>query len=204
MPRPIPASILRSLYSKNSDKSLLCALKIDADNEDPIFLVNNEVDVEYLGQIYTNARFTVVLPDDNDSAIPTSTIVFADIQNQFLDLVRNYDQIKIQVNIIAATVSGEIHLSQSMSDTTYITADATLYTADATIFNSDYTGNTPIEYKKDMTIETYDTKIGPYNMIMSNANGDASTATFSISIDDVGQYAFPKGTFNSTDFPGIY
>ena len=204
MPRPIPASILRSLYSKNSDKSLLCALVVTPDSDSPIYLVNNEVDVQYEGQIYTNARFTIVLPDDNDSAIPTSTIVFADIQNQFLDLIRNYDQIRVQVVIIAAKVDGEIYLKQSMSDTTYITADNVDYTADATFFNDSYEGPTQFNYGKYENIETYETKIGPYNMIMSNANGDASTATFSISIDDVGQYSFPKGRFNSTDFPALY
>tara|TARA_R110000782_G_scaffold270483_1_gene371876 strand:- start:62513 stop:63055 length:543 start_codon:yes stop_codon:yes gene_type:complete len=180
MPRKIPAAVLRSLYSKNGDKSLLCALTITADNEAPIYLINNEVDVEYKGQMYTSARFTIILPDDNDAAIPTSSIVFADMQNQFLDLIRNYEQIKVQVEIIAASVTGSISLVENPPA--------------SGIFN----------YDRQTAITTYEAKVGPYNMIMSNASGDASTATFNISIDDVAQYAFPKGTFNSTDFPALY
>ena len=180
MPRKIPANILRSLHSKNIDKSFLCILEITPNNESHIFLVNNDVDIEYKGQIYTSAKFTIVLPDDSADAIPTSSVVFADMQNQFLDLIRNYDQIKVSVEMIAASVSGSISLDESPPS--------------SGIFG----------YKRDISITTYETKVGPYNMIMSNAYGDASTATFNISIDDVAQYNFPKGTFNIKDFPSLY
>lgn len=208
MPRPIPSAIMRKLYSKNTDTAFLCILTVTPNSESPIYLVNNDVDVEYNGQVYTSARFTITLPDDSDDAIPTSSIVFADIQNQFLDLIRNYDSISVSVEIIAAKSSGYMKLVEDNSSpvysTTFYSDDASIfYDADGTAFYT-LNGNPAYIYEQKSYIETYETKVGPYNMVMSNANGDATTATFSISIDDVGQYTFPRGTFNSTDFPAIY
>lgn len=229
MPRKIPPNILRKLYSKSVDAAFLTVLEIVADEENPIYLVNNHEDIVYNGQTYTATRFTLVLPDDSPDYIPSSTIVFADMYNQFLDLVRNYDSISVRLEIIAAgftstqvtrpkTYSSLIRFWSSdvdfFSDTeeevtdlnAYIRFNAASWNSTLNYFSSTdtYFSDEVEAYERYVEIETYETKVGPYNMVMSNASGDASTATFEISIDDIGQYAFPKGKFTPTDFPSLF
>ena len=203
MARGIPSNIIKKLYSKNIDSAFLTVLTVYADDE-IIRLVNNEEDITYKDTVYSAAAFTVVYPDDSPDSIPQASIVFADISNVFIDIVRNYDEIYCDLELIAAKVDGSTFIKQGMADSTLITVDTSEYTADATLWNDDYPVSAPIDYGNRKTITVYETEVGPYEMTLTNAEATAGTVSFSISYDDVGEYAFPAMKFNSYDFPAIF
>lgn len=156
--RQVPSTVLRRLYSKNIDSAFLVTLIVEADDEAPLYLVNNYSDITYNSQVYSATQFTITLPSDEEDYIPESTVVFSDTQNVFLDLIRNYDKIDCTIEVIMAEMDG-----------------------------------TP-----------YETKVGPYYMELTKGYGDSSTATFAISVEDVGSDTFPNGTYNNNDFPLLY
>lgn len=201
MARGLPSNIIKKLYSKNIDSAFLTVLTIYADGE-ILRLVDNQVNITYKSNVYSSSHFTIVYPDDTPDSVPTASVIFADIGNTFLDLVRNYNEIYCDVEMIAVKTTGEVYLYQGMSDSTFITADSTLYTADMTLLGE---GSSAGKLYGERTFHTvYETYVGPYKMRLSNASGDAGTTSFTISYDDIGQYKFPAKTFNPYDFPAIY
>lgn len=177
MPRKIPASIIRKLYSKNVDSAFLTLITVkDGSSNVLVRIVDNQTDIIYNGNTFTGTHFTIVLPDDQPDSVPASTVVFSDVNNSFLDLVRNYDELLAEIELVAVKTTG-----------TYSLVDD----------NPDY-------YEHSQTSSVYETKVGPYNMRLSSASGDAGTTSFQISMDDIGQYRFPNRTFNYTDFPALF
>lgn len=236
MPRKIPSTIIRKLYSKNCDSAFLAVCTFKSGDR-TLRIVNNQTDITYKGDVYTGTHFTIVLPDDQEDSVPQSTLVLADVNNTFLDIVRNYDYISCIIEIIAAKTTGETYLSQAMASTNLILSSSGIYLASATLFNGEDKIKTPIKsstsailsssgsylsgsvifteedsesvftptnYIKKKFTEVYETKVGPYNMTLSNAEGDAATTSFTISSDDIGDYQFPKVKFNSSNFKGLY
>lgn len=235
MPRKIPSAIIRKLYSKQCDSAFLAVCTFKSGNE-TIRIVNNQTDIVYKGETFIGTHFTIVLPDDQDDSVPQATLVLADVNNTFLDIVRNYDYIECKIEVIAAKTTGETFISQPMASTNLILSSSSGYLASATLFNdtdkarkplnagstsvlaSSTNYNTtstyldepvdgvfyPIRYTRNKWTEVYETKVGPYNMILSNADGDASTTSFTVSSDDIGDYQFPKTKFNSSNFKGLY
>lgn len=176
MPRGIPSSIIRKLYQKNIDTAFLTVLTVYYSGN-VLRLVNNEEDIEYKGNTYTATRFTIVLPDDSPDSVPVSSVVFADINNTFIDIVRNIDELDCDVEMIAVKTNASISIENDGSN--------------------DY-------YETTRTFDVYETKVGPYQMRLSSASSDIGTTSFTISYDDIGQYTFPERKFSSYDFPLLY
>lgn len=200
MARGVPSNIIKKLYSKNIDSAFLTVLTVYADDQ-VIRLVNNQENITYKGETFIASAFTVVYPDDSPDSIPQASIVFADISNTFIDIVRNYDEIFCDLELIAAKVSGDLFYGVGMADTTLITSDSTAYSSDASMFQD---GSGTIRYGEIKTITVYETEVGPYEMTLTNAEANAGTVSFTISYDDVGEYAFPALKFNAYDFPAIF
>lgn len=203
MPRGIPANIIKKLYQKNVDSAFLTIITAYTNNS-TIRMVNNSEPIEYKGEEYQATSFTIVLPDDQPDSVPVSSVVFADMDNTFLELIDGIDELECDVEVIAVRTDGEIYLYQGMADSDKITADSTVYTADRTLFLDDYPIDQPKRYGNTRTFTVYETQVGPYEMTLSNASGDVATTSFTISYDDVKQYSFPYKKFDSYDFPNLY
>lgn len=203
MPRKIPASIIRKLYSKNVDSAFLTLITVkDGSSNVLVRIVDNQTDIVYNGNTFTGTHFTIVLPDDQPDSVPASTVVFSDVNNSFLDLVRNYDELLAEIELVAVKTTGQYFIYQDFASSTLIYSDTTLWDASTTLYGDQKLA--PIRYFNEHKETVYETKVGPYNMRLSSASGDAGTTSFQISMDDIGQYRFPNRTFNYTDFPALF
>ena len=174
MPRKIPSNIIRKLYSKNVDSAFLSLCTFQSGGE-IIRVVDNPENITYNGDEYTATSFTIVLPDDQTDSVSEATLVIADVNNVFLDIVRNYSEVYCSIEVVAVRSVGSIS-----------------------------TGGVPPQYEYNKVVTVYETKVGPYEMKLSNADGGLSTTSFTISSDDISDYQFPKVSFNTSSFPGLY
>jgi len=174
MPRKIPSEIIRKLYTKNVDSAFLALCTFQSGDE-TLRIVNNPENITYNDDEYTATSFTIVLPDDQTDTVSESTLVIADVNNTFLDIVRNYNEVFCTIEIVAVKTVGNITI-----------------------------GGVPTQYQHNKTMTVYETKVGPYDMKLSNAQGGVATTSFTIASDDIADYQFPKVKFNTSNFSGLY
>lgn len=102
----VPAEIRQRLFSLNVDSYFFTLLTITA-GEDVLRIVNNAYDTVYDGKTYIGTQFTFAMPNELKGEAQVAKLVIADVNNEYLSLIRGYSEITCEVNqVMQEAVSG--------------------------------------------------------------------------------------------------
>lgn len=88
--RTVSSAYLRAALAGETDEVLLCRIEISHPQilDGPVRLVSNLEDLTVNGNVYTAFPFEIVLPEDDEEAIPTIRLRIDTVDQQIVEAIR--------------------------------------------------------------------------------------------------------------------
>ena len=106
--REISLDAMKQMFKQEAEDVFLTIITITHPNlEQPLRYVNDMVDLEFEGNIYTALPFRFVLPPDVKDRVPTARIELDNINRELIVLIRSVEQPPtLEVSIIRKPLNG--------------------------------------------------------------------------------------------------
>jgi len=108
--RTISLDGMKQLFKQEAEDVFLCILDITHSQlTEHVRLVNDIVDLEYNGNIYTALPFKFVIPPDVKDKVPSAKIILDNINRELISLLRSTDEAPyLEVNIVRKDISDNV------------------------------------------------------------------------------------------------
>lgn len=136
MPRNISSTSKRAMNDVHSEAVFLWLLTLQNDDIDPIYVVNNNVDLISNGQLFTAYPFALVLFDSDGDKLPIMKLSIDNIDRAFLELIiGTTSEISVKADLIEASNPDLIEMSVDGMTLQHIQANASKITGTLVIQN---------------------------------------------------------------------
>jgi hypothetical protein len=124
------------IRSRETDQAVLLLVTISPDGFDPVYLVNNTVDITSRGQVYTALPLTVKVTPDDGETLQRVTLTLDNISLELIDWVRT---LTYPIPVVLETIfSGNPDVvEQSISDLIIKQIEYNVQSITATLFADD-------------------------------------------------------------------